>query len=87
MITVKITITLNEEEMELYSEMYNKVTMQKKPSEIIRNIKPYDCLNHQVKEIMRAINIVLKEMSVLSFVVLSQNTERALILSIMEDIK
>lgn len=86
-VTCNISITLNEEEMELYVDILNQLHYHKKPQEIIQSLHSYDCINHQMKKIMEAISIVVKNMSVINFVVLTQNTERALILSIMEDIK
>ncbi len=86
-VSCNIKITLDEEEMELYSDIFNRLTFNRKPKEIIEKIKSYDCINHQVKMIMQAINSVVREMSIVDFVVLSQNTERALVLSVMEGIK
>jgi hypothetical protein len=86
-VTCNISIKLDEEEMEMYSDVFNRLTLNKKPREIIENLHSYDCMAHQYKVIMQAISHVLKEMSVVHFVVLSQNVERALILSVMERIK
>lgn len=86
-VTCNITIRLNEEEMEMYSEILNRLNYHRKPQAIIKELHSYDCVNHQFKKIMEAITIVVKEMSIVDFVVLTQNTERALVLSIMEEVK
>jgi hypothetical protein len=86
-VTCNISITLNEEEMELYVDILNQLHYHKKPQEIIRELHSYDCITHKVKKILEAIKIVVNKMSIVEFVVLTQNTESALVLSILEDIK